>query len=274
MSTLAPVRAAAVQLNSQESVPENLQVCERLVAEAATKGAELVVLPEAFAYLGPDSGRSTHAERLGDREAPIQGAVARWASRHGLTVVAGGLPETSEDPSRPFNSSVVFDPRGEVLAAYRKVHLFDVDLADGTKLQESDTTAAGAEPVAVQACGIGVGLSICYDVRFPEHYRRLVDLGASVLTVPAAFTLHTGRDHWHVLLRARAIESQCWLVGAGQWGEHPRGRRTYGHSLIVDPWGTVVAQCSDGIGVAVADMPADVVTRVREQLPALRHRRL
>jgi predicted amidohydrolase len=267
------LRVAAVQLSSREDVGENLGHVRRLVAEAATRGARLVLLPENFAFMGEEEAKRAFAERLGDG-APIQKALTELAREHGVTIIAGGFPERSEDPRRPFNSCVVFDPHGEVAAVYRKIHLFDVDLPDGTAYRESAGSAAGKEPVVVTIEGFVVGLSICYDLRFPELYRALVDRGAELLVVPAAFTLQTGKDHWHVLLRARAIESQCFVLAAGQWGKHPLGRMTYGHSMGIDPWGTIVAEASDRIGVVMVDVVRDDITRVRTSLPSLRHRRL
>jgi deaminated glutathione amidase len=272
--TQSELRIAAVQLNSQEDVQENLAACRRQVRAAAERGAGIVVLPENFAYLGPEPGKREHAERLGDFSAPIQAALGELAEQHQVLLVAGGFPEKSDDPSRPFNTCAVIDRNREVLGAYRKIHMFDVSLSDGTVLSESAATCAGTEPVVVDAHGLRLGLSVCYDLRFPELYRALVDRGADVLLVPAAFTLQTGKDHWHVLLRARAIESQCWLVAAAQWGRHPKGRASYGHALIVDPWGTIVAECSDGTGVAVADLDLDYTKRVRQSVPSLLHRRL
>jgi predicted amidohydrolase len=184
------------------------------------------------------------------------------------------MPELSGDDKRPYNSCVVFGPDGGLVARYRKIHLFDVELPDGSELRESAAVTEGAEPVVVEIGGFRVGLSICYDLRFPELYRALVDRGAEVLLVPSAFTLQTGKDHWHVLLRARAIESQCWLVAAAQWGRHPKNRASYGHALIVDPWGTIVAECSDRVGLVIADTDRAYLERVRSMLPSLAHRRL
>jgi predicted amidohydrolase len=273
------LRAAAVQMNSSDEVAANLEQCERLLRAASAQGAELAVLPEGFAFLGAEGESAAHAERVDDANAPIQAALRSWSRRFGMTLIAGGLPEVSGDAARPFNSSVVYGPDGALLAVYRKMHLFDVDLADGSRHRESAGTSAGDGPVVFRAGDFGVGLSICYDVRFPELFRAEVADGAEVLTVPAAFTLHTGRDHWHVLLRARAIENQCWVVAAAQWGRHtrrgaPGTRVTYGHSLIVDPWGTVVADCSDGVGVVVAPLTKSQLERARESVPCLRHRRL
>jgi predicted amidohydrolase len=267
------LRVAALQTSSQEDLGKNLEACRKLVDVAASSGARLILLPENFAYFGADEGRRTVAERLG-AGGPIETELVAWAKGAGAFVVAGGMPEKSADPERPYNTCAVFAPDGRIVATYRKIHLFDVDLADGTTLRESSKTAPGMDPVVVDVDEFKVGLSICYDVRFPELYRRLVDLGAEVLVVPAAFTLHTGKDHWAVLLRARAIESQCWVVAAGQWGRHPLGRTTYGHSMIVDPWGVIVAESSNRVGVVVADVDRAYVERVRAELPSLKHRRM
>jgi predicted amidohydrolase len=268
------LEVASVQLSSQGRISENLAVCAELCAVAASKGAKLVVLPENFAFMGPESERSTHAEVLGDVDAPIQRALASLARRHSIFLVGGGMPERSENADRPFNTCVVVDPSGAVVGSYRKIHLFDVDLADGTTLRESASTTPGTEPMLVRVDDFGVGLSICYDLRFPELYRALIGLGAEVMLAPSAFTLHTGKDHWHVLLRARAIESQCYVVAAAQWGKHPLGRTTYGHALVADPWGTVIAECSDGRGVAIGTIDAGRIASVRASLPSLEHRKL
>jgi deaminated glutathione amidase len=263
---------AVVQLSSGDGVAENLEVVAQLVREAAARGAKLVVLPENFAFMGRDEERRAHAELLGDVSAPIQGLLSKLAKEHAVTLVGGGMPERHPETSVPFNTAVVFDERGELVTSYRKIHLFDVDLADGTVLKESACTTAGTDPVVINVGGFGVGLSICYDVRFPELYRKLVDAGAELLLVPAAFTLHTGKDHWHVLLRARAIEAQCYVAAAAQWGKHPLGRTTYGHALIADPWGTVVAECSDGIGYTLARLERQKLETIRSSLPSLKHR--
>jgi deaminated glutathione amidase len=268
------LRTAALQLNCQDDVTENLATCARLVGAAAERGAQLVVLPENFAYLGPEPGKRELAERIGDRDAPIQRALGEMARSSGAHLVAGGFPERSSDPKRPHNTCAVIAPDGRLVASYRKIHLFDVELPDGAVLKESEATLGGSEPVVAEVDGFKLGLSVCYDLRFPELYRALVDRGAEVLLVPAAFTLQTGKDHWHVLLRARAIEAQCWVVAAAQWGKHPKGRASYGHALVADPWGTVVAECSDRVGLCVADIERSDLARVRHMLPSLEHRRL
>ncbi|HVJ21164.1 MAG TPA: carbon-nitrogen hydrolase family protein [Polyangiaceae bacterium] len=274
MTPTDDLELAVIQLSSSDDVARNLDTCGKLVDAAARRGARVVVLPENFAYFGPESGRRAHAERLGDVAAPIQSALSRMAQNAGCHVVAGGMPIASTNAERPYNAAPVFEPSGALVTAYSKIHLFDVDLADGTSLRESSSTLPGDEPRTVNVAGFELGLSICYDLRFPELYRKLVRAGAEVLLVPAAFTLHTGKDHWHTLLRARAIENQCYVAAAAQWGSHPHGRHTYGHSLIVDPWGTVIAECSDGIGFTLATLSRTRLQAVRRSLPCLTHTRL
>jgi predicted amidohydrolase len=265
---------AVIQLSSSEDVAQNLETARQLVVGAGRRGAQIVVLPENFAYFGSEAGRQAHVERIGDSDAPIQRALFEMADAANAVVVAGGMPEASSEPARPYNTALVVGPGQRLHGAYRKVHLFDVDLADGTSLRESGIATPGDETKVLELAGFRVGLSICYDVRFPELYRRLVAAGAEILVVPAAFTVHTGKDHWHVLLRARAIESQCYVAAAAQWGNHPGGRKTYGHSLIADPWGTVIAECSDGVGFRTASLERQRVDEVRRSLPSLRHIRL
>jgi predicted amidohydrolase len=272
--TTETLRVAAVQLQSQDDVAQNLEECRRLVMAAAQDGAKLVVLPENFSYFGADETKHQIAERLS--EGPIHAALSDLARRAQVHLVAGGYPQASADPKRPFNTALVFGPSGLLVTSYRKIHLFDVALQDGTSLSESSGTTGGS--VDSLACfDIGsfrIGVSICYDLRFPELYRALVSQGANVLLVPAAFTLHTGKDHWHPLLRARAIESQAYVVAAGQWGKHPRGRTTYGHSLVADPWGTVIAEASDQVGFVCATLDYAYLERVRAAIPCLHNRRM
>lgn len=270
------MRVAVVQLNSQDDVGHNLARVRHWIAQAAAAGAQLVALPENFAFMGEESVKREVAEavhRTGGGFGPIVNALLELAAKHGVWVLGGGLPERSADPARPYNSSVLVSPAGAVVAVYRKVHLFDVSLADGTSHRESAATYPGDEVVTADVLGARVGLSICYDLRFPELYRQLVNAGARVLTVPSAFTLTTGKDHWHPLLRARAIENQAYVLAPAQHGKHPRGRQTYGKSLIADPWGEVIAQCSEGEGFATATLDFEYLEHVRASLPSLGHRK-
>lgn len=266
------MKAAVVQMNSQDDVSANLARAVKWIEEAAQAGAELVALPENFAYMGDETGKRGLAEKLG--EGPITRALSEVARRCAVFVIGGGMPEKSADADKPYNTSVAIAPSGEVLAAYRKVHLFDVDLPDGTSLKESNATSAGADACIVQLKDAKLGMTVCYDVRFPELYRMLGAQGARIVSVPAAFTLTTGKDHWHVLLRARAIENQVFVLAPAQGGKHPRGRMTYGKSIIVDPWGDVLAQCGEGEGFALARLDFAYQDKVRASLPCLSHRRM
>lgn len=263
---------AALQLNSQAEVAQNLETCRRLIGRAAGRGAEVVVLPENFAFFGPEAEKHQIAESLSD--GPITTALAEMAREFKVALVAGGFPELSGDQQRPHNSLLVLGADGSRLGTYRKIHLFDVELGSSGSYSESAATLAGKAPLVVEVAGFKLGLSICYDLRFPELYRALSEQGAEVLLVPAAFTLHTGKDHWHVLLRARAIESQAYVVAAAQHGAHPGSRNTYGHALIADPWGTVIAEASDGVGLVSATLERSRLESIRRNLPSLKHRKL
>jgi predicted amidohydrolase len=269
------LRVGAVQLCSTNDQAANLARCRELTGQAASEGAQLVVLPECFSFLGRGEGEKlAHAESFDEpAPGPVLSMLRELATRHGVWIVGGGTPErVPGDPRRTYNTALVIDPRGELATRYRKIHLFDVDIPGGAVLRESDATARGSELVAIEIAGAPVGVTICYDVRFPELYRRLVkDMGAEILLVPAAFTAHTGAAHWHLLLRARAIEDQAWVVAAAQWGRHSDKRESYGHSLIVDPWGTVVGERAEGDGVVVATLDGEVVARCRTRMPCLSH---
>jgi len=270
--------AAAVQMTSGPDLRANLDAAEALVAEAARRGAELAVLPENFALLAPDDAEAKlgAAEAIGGAsDGPIVARMRAVAKRLGVALVLGGMPErVAGDAGRVHNSAVYVDAAGEIKAVYRKIHLFDVDIPDGATYRESAKVAPGAEPVLVDTPWGGLGLSVCYDVRFPELYRALAARGARILVVPAAFTLHTGRDHWHVLLRARAIENLSYVIAAAQVGRHSDKRVTYGHALIVDPWGHVLADAGDRPSVATAELDFTHLEKLRRELPALGHRRL
>lgn len=265
--------AAVLQMTSTADVAQNLDQAEALLVRAAALGARLCVLPEGFAFLGPDGGQLAHAETLPDG-GPILARCRAWAKRFQMELVLGGFWERAADGVRVHNACLHLLPDGSLRSVYRKIHLFDVALSDGTTLKESAAIAPGTECVVTDTSIGKLGLSICYDLRFPELYRKLVDQGATALAVPAAFTLHTGKDHWHILLQARAIEAQCYVLAAAQTGHHYGRRVSYGHALIVDPWGCVLAQCGEGPGVTAAVIDSDLVARIRGQLPSLAHRRL
>ena len=264
------MRAAAVQLTSTADRDRNLATADRLTRAAASAGAELVVLPEKWAVLGTPEDTAAGAE-------PLDGPALRWASATarelGIDLVAGSIAERVEDAERGANTSVHFGPDGEPHAVYRKVHMFDVEVG-GRTYRESEHEQPGEEIVVSEtADGVELGLTVCYDLRFPELYRILAVRGARVIVVPAAFTLATTREHWEILLRARAIEDQAFVVAANQVGEHAPGYRSGGRSMIVDPWGIVLAQAPDAETFVVADLDLDRQAEVRRTLPSLANRR-
>ena len=264
------MRTACVQLTSRPGKSANLEEAARLVAEAAGNGAELVQLPEKWNAIGDAEVLHANAESLEDGESVA--AMAEWARTHGIWLIGGSITERREGREKLSNTSLVFDPEGTIAAVYRKIHMFDVEVG-GIVYRESEVEEAGDEPVVARAGDWIVGLSICYDLRFPELYRVLALEGAELLSVPAHFTLHTGRDHWEVLLRARAIENSCYVAAAAQIGETRPGKHSYGRSLIVDPWGLVVALAPDEVGVIYADLDLERVGQVRRNLPSLASRR-
>ncbi len=266
------MRIAALQTVSTPDVARNLETAARLIGEAAAQGAQLVALPEYFCLMGRrDTDKLALAEVPG--EGPIQRFLAQQARGHGLWIVGGTLPLAGPTPERVFNSCCVFAPDGALAARYDKIHLFRYDNGRES-YDEARVLEAGNRPVAVQAAGLRLGLSVCYDLRFPELYRHLCTPPCDLLTVPAAFTYTTGRAHWELLLRARAVENQCYVLAPAQGGTHENGRRTWGHSMIVDPWGEVLAVRAEGEGVVIADLEPARIAAVRQQLPALSHRRL
>jgi deaminated glutathione amidase len=262
------LRVACVQINSSPSKTDNLERMEPLVARAAATGADLVLLPEKWNGLG------SH-EILFDVAEPLDGgetveAMSGWARTHGITLVGGSIAERREGHEKLSNTCVVFDPEGEIAAVYRKIHMFDVEVG-GIIYRESESEEPGDGPVSCEVEGWRLGLTVCYDLRFPELYRILAVEGAELVTVPAAFTLHTGKDHWEPLLRARAIENQCYVVAANQWGV-VEGKASYGRSSIVDPWGVVLAQAPDGDGVVSAELDRAHMERIRRSVPSLANR--
>jgi predicted amidohydrolase len=260
---------ALVQLDATGDVDANIDRATTLAGDAAATGARLVALPEYLHYRGGDEGFRASARPI---PGPLTDAFAEVARRYEAWILVGSVAETSDDPARPYNTSALIAPDGSVAATYRKIHLFDVAVDDGPVDAESARVSPGDEPVVADVDGVTVGLSICYDLRFPELYRTLALAGAEVLTVPSNFTERTGRDHWEVLLRARAIENGAWVLAPAQSGG-PRGQPAYGRSMVIDPWGTVVAQASDGVGIVRADVETDRVAAVRRQIPSLANRR-
>jgi deaminated glutathione amidase len=263
------LRVACVQLNAIESKADNIQRAERLVARAASTGADLVVLPEKWNGFGPPAFMRDNAEGLEDGETVE--AMKGWARAHGITLVGGSIVERREGHEKLSNTCVVFDPEGEIAAVYRKIHMFDVEVG-GHVYRESETEEPGDAPATCEVEGWKVGLTVCYDLRFPELYRILAIEGCEVMTVPAAFTLFTGKDHWELLLRARAVENQCYIVAPNQWGAFSEGKAAFGRSMIVDPWGVVLAQAPDEDGVIAADLDRARLEDVRRRLPSLANR--
>jgi predicted amidohydrolase len=278
-------RVAALQMCAGSDLAANLAQCRQRAAEAADRGAALLVLPENFAFIGAAEGdRLAVAEALDPAApGPILSALADMATRHGLWIVGGGMPEAIPASARAglpadalagktYNTCVVLDPAGALVARYRKIHLFDIDLPGRAVHRESRSVAPGGTPVVCPTPLARLGLSVCYDLRFPELYRELVVRGgAQVLLVPAAFTVPTGAAHWHVLLRSRAIENQCYVVAAAQAGQHNERRASYGHTLIVDPWGTILGELAEGEGLVMAEVDLDLVDETRLRMPCLEH---
>ncbi|MGR3907007.1 carbon-nitrogen hydrolase family protein [Burkholderia sp. SR8] len=263
-----PFRVAALQMVSTPDVARNLAEAGRLIAEAAGDGARLVLLPEYFCFMGHrDTDKLALAEPY--RDGPIQRFLADAAQRHGIWVIGGTLPLKAPEPDRVLNTTLVFDPSGREAARYDKIHLFNFEKGDES-FDEARTIRAGNAVVAFDAPFGRVGLSVCYDLRFPELYRRMGD--CALLVVPSAFTYTTGRAHWEMLLRARAVENQCYVLAAAQGGKHENGRRTWGHSMLIDPWGEIVAVRDEGASVVTGALDPQRIADVRQSLPAWRHR--
>lgn len=267
------IKAAVVQVCATEDVERNLNSADRLLRAAVADGADWICVPENVGFLKigeqRDPGQTVAESVILRRFRELAAELQRF-------VLVGSFHEQADDSrGRPYNTSVLLGREGEILATYRKIHLFDIDIAGSpVSFRESDDIAAGRSPVTAALGGTTVGMTVCYDLRFPELYRQLLQAGAEVLTVPAAFTNTTGQDHWEVLLRARAIENQCYVIAPNQWGRHGGSRHSYGHSMIIDPWGHVVAKVSDGEGFATAWLEPELLASVRRNLPCASHRRL
>ena len=263
------MRAAAIQLNSNQEKDRNLGIADRLLREAAADGAELLVLPEKFNVLGSPEDLHAGAE-------PVPGPTTEWAGELcrelGVWLVAGSIVERVAGEEKLRNTSALIDPDGQIRATYRKIHMFDVEVG-GVTYRESDAEAPGDEVVVADVGGLELGMAVCYDLRFPELFRIMAVRGARAFSLPAAFTVPTGRAHWEILVRARAIENQAFVIAAGQIGRHPPDHESYGHSMIVDPWGEVLAQAPDEQCFVAADLDLDAQREVREKLPSLANRR-
>lgn len=269
---MKPYLAAAVQMTSLPDLEKNLAQAEDAIELAVRRGAELIGLPENFAFLGTEEDKIAQAQTIAEKTEKF---LKTTAQKYQITLVGGGFPVPVGDAkNKVYNTALLVGPNGEELCRYEKAHLFDVDLPDGNTYRESSTVMAGLKLPDVynsETLG-GIGLSVCYDVRFPELYRHLSKLGADVLFVPAAFTAYTGKDHWQVLLQARAIENTCYVIAPAQTGTHYAMRQTHGHAMIIDPWGVVLADAGDATGVAIAEIAPNNLTRTRAQMPSLQHR--
>lgn len=269
------VNCACIQLTSGSDVEKNIAETAPLVTEAVSKGAQFVALPENAFYMRAESEAPAPRTRM--EEHPGFAAASGWAKEHGIWLLAGSIaviPEKNDHSSRQYNRSLLFAPDGTLATAYDKIHLFDVDVGDGQTYRESARVLPGSRAALAQMPWGKLGMTVCYDLRFPQLYRALAQAGATMLAVPAAFTKVTGEAHWHVLLRARAIENGCFVIAPAQGGTHPGGRQTYGHSLIIDPWGKILAEGgAGGPEIVMAKLDMAKVAKVRGQLPSLQHDR-
>lgn len=266
-------RIAVAQACSSDRIDENLDAIAGLVAGAADAGASAIFLPECCALM-QSSREQLRNSAESFEDGVIQSRLSSVAADNNIFLFAGSLPLRSDDPSRVFNSSLAYDRDGRLLCRYDKIHLFDVTLENGDRYHESAYTKAGSETVNLD-CALGnIGLSVCYDLRFPELYRLLAKNGAQILLVPSAFSAVTGPAHWQPLLRARAIENVCYVIAAAQTGTHSSGRKTWGHSLVIDPWGGIIAEKQTGTGLLMAEIDLNQVIRARQQMPSLDHRKL
>ncbi|MEI7612295.1 MAG: carbon-nitrogen hydrolase family protein [Betaproteobacteria bacterium] len=268
LNTVKNARVAAVQMLSSPRVAENLQTASELIAEAVAQGADLVALPEYFPIMGLRESDKVSV-READGVGPIQDFLAATARQHGIWLIGGSLPLEASTPDKMLNSSLVYNPQGERVARYDKIHLFGFQKGK-ERYNESATIEAGNQPVAFDTPFGRVGVTICYDIRFPELYRALGEV--DLMVIPAAFTETTGRAHWEILLRARAIENQCYVLAVAQGGKHENGRETHGNSMLIDPWGEILARKDKGAGVVIGDIDHARIADVRASLPALKHR--
>ena len=267
------IRVAALQMASGSLISANLQEAEKLIVDAVDDGAQMIVLPENFGLIGVHA-KDVVAQSEVPGNGPIQDFLAQQAQRHGIIIAGGSIPLKGDDDAHYRNCLQLYDRAGVCVASYDKIHLFDVALPDSDEnYHESEVIQPGQEVVVVEVDGVKLGLAICYDLRFPELFRLLLDQGAQVIVLPSAFTLATGRAHWHPLIQARAIENLCFMIASAQGGYHVNGRETYGHSLICDPWGKVLDEIDSGSGYAIASINLQQQKAIRERFPVLSHRK-
>ncbi len=268
---MEPFLAAALQLNSQPNLDLSLEQAGSAVKQAVGKGAALIALPENFAFLGDEKERHRQMDAISEA---VMKTVPQWAKTYGVTILAGGFPVRAKN-GKMYNRAILFNRQGMEIARYDKIHLFDITLSKEESYRESDLVEPGAVNAVVSELqpGLRIGLSICYDVRFPELYRKLADLQADILCVPAAFTRPTGESHWEILLRSRAIENSAYLIAPAQTGTHGEKRKTYGHAMIIDPWGRVLSDAGTAPGMTIAEIRMDYLREIRKKLPSLKHRR-
>lgn len=263
------MKLGLAQMNTRGDKEQNLAIAEEMVTSLANQGADFVMLPEYFNYMGPEECWLDNAEPMG--ASPSLERMQKLAVTLGVHLHIGSYME--RDGEHVYNTGVVFDPLGQVVARYRKMHLFDVEIPGGRKYLESQWIRPGSEVVTFSVAGCVFGMSTCYDIRFPELYRILEERGAHVFLLPAAFTQATGKDHWELLLRTRAVENLCWVAAAGQYGDCPPNHRSYGRSMVVDPWGSIVAEAQPGVSTVVAEIDLKLLQDIRKRFPVLRHRR-
>ena len=262
------MKIGIAQMNTQDDKSKNLVQAEELIDRLAAQGAQFIILPEYFHFLGQEEDMPKNAESMEGQSLELN---RRKAQEHRVHLHSGSFLEKEND--NIYNTSAVIDPRGNIIAKYRKIFLFDVETPGGFVYKESATITSGNEVVTFKVGDIIFGMSVCYDLRFPEMYRRLMKMEAQVILVPAAFTLQTGRDHWELLLRARAVENLSWVISSAQWGPHPPNFTCYGRSMVINPWGLVVAQAPDGVSCLTAEIDMDIVKGTRLTFPALSHTR-
>jgi predicted amidohydrolase len=267
---MRPYLAAAIQMTSIPDLSSNLQQAEEWIDFAVRQGCELITLPENFAFMGPEEDKAQLSSEIAARTEEF---LRKMAQRFQVTILGGGYP-VPDQHGRVFNTASLVAPNGMEVARYQKIHLFDVNLPDGNTYRESNSVSPGQDVQTCEVDGLGkLGLSVCYDIRFPELYRQLIQQGAEILLIPAAFTAYTGRHHWQILVQSRAIENTCYVIAPAQVGNHYARRQCHGHAMIVDPWGMVLADAGgEKPGAAIAEMNPERLQQVRQQMPSLRHR--